>query len=52
MSKSLRELEITLSNGELNIRNYSAQPEDVDDLNEYLQTAGISTTVKQFSFCG
>lgn len=52
MSKPLRELEITLSNNELGVRNYSAIPEDVFELQEYLQTIGISTSVKQFSFCG
>lgn len=53
MSKPLRELEITLNgNSELNIRNYSAQPEDVDELERYLQTVGISTSPQQFSFCG
>lgn len=53
MLKSTRELEITLNgNSEINIRNYSAQPEDVDELERYLQTVGISTSTQQFSFCG
>lgn len=53
MSKPPRELEITLtSNNEFNIRNYSAQQEDVDELERYLHGVGISTSTQQFSFCG
>lgn len=52
MPRTIRELEITLGNGELNIRNFSAQPEDVLELEEYLQSVGISISEKQFSLCG
>ena len=52
MSETHRELEVTLNSDELNIRNFSAYPEDVEELEEYLQTVGISTSVIQFSFCG
>lgn len=51
MSKQ-RELDILLKDNGIDITNWTAWPEDVDDLVKYLSSVGIAVKKRQFSYCG